>query len=375
MSHSRMSDFHDEKPGRASADFIRRVHRRRLACRVAENVGRSLLIGCAVAGVTMVLVAIRGAGSVEPLSITLIILAIAATCAILIGARRSASLLDTAIEIDRQLRTPDLLSSALLTAPAKTAPYVDPKFARTLLTLADARVANVSPADLMLRRFTTRAWSGVGLAMASVVTLALLVTTSPPITRARPAIDDDRSFARSSSQEDRRSHATSPNQVSREAGARANANEPADDSDSERNSRDGKPKGVQRASGGQGAGSARTDDSRELVAREAPMTGVGARAVEPTVPAAPSAAGVGRAARDINAGPARDGVVTLDRATRITAPWSSNTWPTDRAAARDAIGAGGSVPPTYRDLVRDYFDLEQALRATACLPAEARCAV
>jgi hypothetical protein len=40
---------------------------------------------------------------------------------------------------------------------------------------------------------------------------------------------------------------------------------------------------------------------------------------------------------------------------RNAAPWTSDRWPADRAAALQAV-QDGRVPDAYRDLVRDYFD-------------------
>jgi hypothetical protein len=298
-----------------------------------------------------------------------VILAIAATCGVFVGMRRAPSMLDTAIEVDRQLHSPDLLSTALL-APDRPDRFVDRSFASAVLRLADARVAEVSPTDLLLRRFTPRAWSGIGMAVASVVTLAMLVTTSPPETRARPATIDRPSFSRAADPNSDHRTTTGDATSSRRPDHRttdvrhASQIETSEERDSreaataQRDQRDQRDQrgSARQGNGAGGAGSSRTNDLREMSAapsspelRDAPLTS--------SDPTSPAEAGIGRAARDATAGSARPGTVAPGRGSGAVPPWSAETWPTDRDAARHAVRAG-TIPPAYRDLVRDYFDLE-----------------
>jgi hypothetical protein len=36
-------------------------------------------------------------------------------------------------------------------------------------------------------------------------------------------------------------------------------------------------------------------------------------------------------------------------------PWTSSSWPADRAAAEESLRRG-ATPDAYRDVVREYFD-------------------
>ena len=94
---------------------------------------------------------------------------------------RLPKLLDTAIDIDRQLGTPDLFSSAL--ALLNPTAFTDARFANSVLCSAEAQIQNVTLARLVSRRLGTRAWSGIGLAIAAVLTVATMVG-SPAMTRA-----------------------------------------------------------------------------------------------------------------------------------------------------------------------------------------------
>ena len=80
--------------------------------------------------------------------------------------------LDAAMEADRQLKLADLLSTALsVRGSADT-------WAMTVLALAEQRCRAVSPAAVLLNRWGARAWGGVGLATALVLTLGLVSTRS-----------------------------------------------------------------------------------------------------------------------------------------------------------------------------------------------------
>jgi hypothetical protein len=73
------------------------------------------------------------------------------------------------VETDNQLRLDDLLASALLSSP-----ITDNDFSQTVMALADLRCLRHSPSEVFLRQLGIRSWSGIGLAMAIAVTLAVI---------------------------------------------------------------------------------------------------------------------------------------------------------------------------------------------------------
>ena len=348
-----------DQPGDRSAAFVRRAHRRRVTWRVLEHAGVGVLIACALGFISTTLLAWRGISSAgEPIVPTLVLLALGAACGAAAGLRRKPMLLDTATDLDRQLRSPDLLSTALLVQRERA--FTDAGFVSTVLSLSDARVADVSLNELMVRRFTPRAWAGVGLATASSLVFALMMTVPPTPSSA----EDSRAAERSISHDlDRVSapdarHAE-PALVPRNSDAVANGSRPDDSEDSNRpmSERSGTKRSAAAAASARGDGTARTDDLRET---RSPSSPVGTHATGRPVSGDTTAqAGVGHESMTAGPGDGPDGVVTRDpTATRNVAPWSSQFWPANQSAARDALRAD-KVPAAYRDLVKDYFDLDQ----------------
>src|SRR5207247_1177225 len=84
------------------------------------------------------------------------------------GLARRPRLIDAAMTADRQLQLADLLATALAVGSD-----VDP-WARAVVAVADQRCRSLSPDAVVLRRFGGRAWGGIGLATALVLTIGAL---------------------------------------------------------------------------------------------------------------------------------------------------------------------------------------------------------
>src|SRR5437868_5245626 len=92
--------------------FLERTHRRRLAWRVIEHAGVGLLAGCAVSLALVLALWWRGDDAMSGAVVTLMISFVAGVVA---SARNIPSILDTAMLAESFLKSPQLLSSALLT--------------------------------------------------------------------------------------------------------------------------------------------------------------------------------------------------------------------------------------------------------------------
>ena len=84
------------------------------------------------------------------------------------GLARRPGMMDAAVEADRQLGLADLLSTALASMRSE-----DP-WARSVVAVAEARVRTLSPGAVVLRRYGGRAWGGIGLSAALVLTLGVM---------------------------------------------------------------------------------------------------------------------------------------------------------------------------------------------------------
>jgi hypothetical protein len=275
------------------------------------------------------------------------------------------------MEADRQLDLHDLLGTA---AGARADDGSNPWF-RTVLALADEQCRRHTPAQVVLRRYGSRAWGGIGLAASLVLTLAALL--SPPgTTPAVASRDPDVNVARSAANPDHSAELPAPapaatprdvvavpphesrsldmdpsteDELSRRDEARAPSGEPSNSTprSTAASGTDGK---------GGGAGRARPRAaSPDAPSSSSPLR----RAVLPgDAGANATAAGGGSDARGSSPGhgdgPGTASGTTTSPAPRA-APWESSSWPADARAAEGAVETG-RVPDSYRDLVRGFFD-------------------
>src|SRR5580658_665577 len=145
--------------------FLRGVRRRVALVRLAESIG----IGCIVAaGLGAILVAAlwwRGQSGVEA-AIGMLCLGILAGS--IWGLMRFPTTFAAASEADRQLGLSDLLGTILLAGPS------DDPWHRAIAAMAEERCSRLHPRDLIVAKLGFRAWSGVGLSAALLMTLSLL---------------------------------------------------------------------------------------------------------------------------------------------------------------------------------------------------------
>ncbi len=88
---------------------------------------------------------------------------------------RHPTQLEAAMEADRQLKLADLFSTALSVRQSADS------WAQVIRTLAEERCRATSPSTVLLHRWGGRAWGGMGLAVALVVTFGLVFSQSPAI--------------------------------------------------------------------------------------------------------------------------------------------------------------------------------------------------
>ncbi|HEV8293519.1 MAG TPA: hypothetical protein VGP94_16400, partial [Tepidisphaeraceae bacterium] len=156
--------------------FIRRVYRRLLVLRLVEWAGLGFGIGCGFA--LLLIVLLRNRSESSP-AVAGVVMAIGAALGFIASLLRRPQIIDAAVEADRQLDLADLLATAwqLQKAPVKES------FEEAVLLIANDRAARIQPRSVVLHRLGVRAWSGIGLAGALVLTVAIL-TANPLDTQA-----------------------------------------------------------------------------------------------------------------------------------------------------------------------------------------------
>src|SRR5438045_4700238 len=163
--------------------FLARVHRKWMIVRAVERIGLCILIASVLAAILAAVLIWRAESG---MNVILVCLGAGTLAGAVVGWMTRPSLLDAAIEVDRQLDLADLLATAISIRRNQTvvADSLDQQWSSTILALAEARCSAIANEALMLRRFGIRAWGGIGLCTAIVLTLGAL-SSNPLVLQAR----------------------------------------------------------------------------------------------------------------------------------------------------------------------------------------------
>jgi hypothetical protein len=361
------------QPGSDLERFVRRVHRRYVALRAAEGLGLGALVGCAVGGLLLALLWWEGRGSLGP---SLAAVAFGACVGLAWAVARRPRLIDAAIEADRQLGLADLLGTALTAGHDRVNDRPDP-WAASVLALAEARCRTLAPSMVVLNRLGARAWGGIGLATALLLTLALLAGSPADSHAARanapdrtttndPAVDPSappehpllvvagpQRTAPPESDNDDRSHPTPGAAPAdpRTADVTSSPGPTGDPQSSHSSS-------AEASAGTNGSGQTRPPAAQPLSASSASPNPSEQHDPRPSKANA-TAAGAGSSARDpASRAPGMTGNASAGSPSGQNAPpWQSDHWGQDVQQAHQAVDSG-RVPAAYRDVVRKYFERE-----------------
>lgn len=330
--------------------FLRRLHRRLVVLRAAESTGLGVLGGCVLCLVVVPVLIWRGEAV---WGVVGMMLAVGGVLGLTWTVLRPPRLLEAAGVADAQFRLADLLTTAWLVRGDADA------MSQSVVAMAAARAALIPPNDVLLNRLGKRAWTGIGLATALVVSMGLLsanpIETSasdrrlnPSATAADPGKKSSAPLARHVPK--------SPGVFADQPNAGNNALDPAQDTDQGVGGKtaDGAGNTPSNPDGsGGGVGTSKEKDPA------APPRTTGT--TDPTVAAN---AGGGTTASGARGGSVsgREGATgqSVRGVQRAAAPpppppWSTTTWGESRQAAESAM-RDGSLPAEYHDLVRAYFD-------------------
>ena len=330
---------------------LRRIHRRWTFIRIIERIGLALLIACAVA---IVLVSILLGRGEFAMTLACSILVLGALVGLLIGWLTRPTLFDAAVEVDRQLSLADLLGTALSIHQSNTmvADETDSQWSATILALAEARCQTIASQSLALHRFGVRAWGGIGLCTAIVLTLGLL-STNPLLSHA-----DNVAESRDRSTSALKSPGNSGSVSTNSANDPRNQPDPESADQTRMNNADA-PSGTTPS---HASDNARASSTGADQAARAPRTPLRARQSRPICKVKAAQAQTPPASSQPAAAIPRPARAETDRrAWRMTrppplrpAPWTTDDWPTARQHAAAQL-RDQSIPDSYRDLVRDYF--------------------
>jgi hypothetical protein len=342
--------------------FIRAVHRRWVVVRLAERVGLGGLGGCAIALVLVSILLWRGQPA---LPAALLLMGAGSGVGLIAGLLRPPTRVAAAIEADRQLGLSDLLTSALLVRGRAGSD----EWSKTILALAEARARELRPGAVMLNRLGARAWGGIGLSAALLLTLTMLSAEPSPSQARDGAIAGNGAHLRVNTKARDKSpllhghRSGTGNSVIQhrdefeESSSVPDPSAPAGQERSSHGARAADPSASSNVDG-EGEGAGHTPE-----AKFAPVP-VDATDASPASPERSTdgacGAGLGAPAESTreNAAAATGGTVD-PQAQRNAEPWTSPTWRADQRSAAETLRSG-AVPDRYRDVVREYFQLKAA---------------
>jgi hypothetical protein len=307
--------------------------------------------GCMVA---MPLVISLRDRSQSPLMLANFMMAIGAILGLVASLLRRPNIIDAAVEADRQLDLADLLATAwqLENSPTKES------FEEAVLLLANDRAATLQPRSVVLHRMGIRAWSGIGLAGALVLTVAIF-TANPIDTEAATSPFFSPTASSKAHQDQKRTVAS--NDLATARHPNISADHPGGEDDPLPGT--GKTDTTTKTSSGQNTDTQTTNpngagngagQSASKPDKSNPLTpGVNSSRTNNNGKAA---TGVGNSSDNDNGASSNSSSTSAGNSGKsASAPaWTSDSWPSAQQAADNAI-ITGQVPPAYHDLVREYF--------------------
>jgi hypothetical protein len=338
--------------------FVRRVHRRQVLLETIERSGLGMLGGCAAALPLILILLWRGQSAGQIASGAL---AVGAIAGMIWGIVTRPSLMNAAMEADRQLKWDDLLSSAWAIRGRER----EDSWAGMLIAMAETHCAETSPSAVVLNRLGARAWGGIGLAAALVGVLGLLPAVTAPPSEANAVsssavASDETPFSQKTDNPAGGSYARhsavqaepdDPNSSHIDGMSPDSSHAPAGEKQSDDPGTHRKP--GDSSADGQGTGSSQSSHPGEYHLAT-PQDGTSA---ENNPGKGKATGGVGASARRAKAdGPASGQLAGAAAGNQPgTPPWQSADWAQDAERANQAVESG-RVPDAYRDVIRAYFE-------------------
>jgi hypothetical protein len=322
--------------------FLRRVRRRWIVWRMAESAG---VCGAIAACIGLIIVPILLWRDQPALGSAIILLIIGAAAGFLWACLHRPTILQAAVEIDRQLNLHDLLSTALRFDASH-----DEAFAALVIRQAEARCAQISLNQLILRRMGRRGWGGIGIVWALLLSLAML-SAHPYLSEAHENISPQSSNLLAPNSVEPIAAATS----AQPAKSKPLTDHPLNNSEPSPDAKNSSADATSRSAShfvshdGDGSAAGHSNDAKNSSLNAfAPRT---ASVADIGLPAGGGESAVTNATDHSSIATGSAGATPSS-----TQPWHAGNSSADQAQAMQEIESG-QVPDQYRDVVRDFFAL------------------
>jgi hypothetical protein len=331
--------------------FIQRVHRRLVFMRILERIGIGILVASACGAILIPILMWRGQPA---MTLAMFAIALGAIAGFVWGATQRPTMLQSAMEADRQLGLSDLLGTAITTTDTSDG------WARTVRAMAEARCATILPSAVIVNRLGARAWGGIGLSAALVVTLGLISITATREATLATTMQQNAEVARVP---DSRGTIGRERQSVR-SGETARTNAQSSQHTDLATSTDDLANGTRLPGAGQstassndaaGAGIGQSRVTPQQTDSSRAVAGSNASPSDASTDAASGSGAAGIAENPNSTEIATGSTARTDTTAPNAPPWTSPEWPSAQSAAMESVRSG-RLPATYHDLVRAYFD-------------------
>jgi hypothetical protein len=328
------------------ARFLRAVHRRLIVARAVERAGICAAVATGFALIFTGAMLWRGDNG---LALALATILLGASIGLVWGLVRRPAITDAAFAADRQLQLSDLLATALSFVSS------DDPWRRAVVAVADQRCRTLSADAVIVRKLGGRAWGGIGLAAALVLTLGAL-SALPADTRAKAGATSEAQVAPAMAQAPVTHRGSANPDVVPPPQALGSTDIDASSEPADTNSAATAPHLANAAVAANGNSMGTTSSHADVE----PLPSAESASSDPpassgNLQAADSSAAGGVTGQTDPTGTGRAGMrAGAGSASGEAAPWQSSSWQSDRQAALREV-ENSQVPASYRDVVREYF--------------------
>ena len=329
--------------------FISAVWRRIVLVRIAESIAIATAVSSALGLALTPILWWRGQSAL-PLAVAMLLLG--AISGLIWGISRRPTRFQAAVEADRQLNLHDLLGTVYLLSHENKP---DNFWADAIALTSDNQCRSLRPSDVVVNQLGLRAWGGVGILGALLITMGLFTARPINVTAASVAESNSPtlpqniqpSFASANQSQDLTARPPGTGGTDDIANRGAEQNQPDDSHNDSPEPNRAQSHSVTGSNSSTGGGAAITHSLQPPL--ESPTIGHASAGLTHS-----GLSAAGQSDSHANIPGDSNATTATEIANHRSPPWTSNQWSEDTAAAQAAINSG-KVPDSDADLVRDFF--------------------
>jgi hypothetical protein len=225
-----------------------------------------------------------------------------------------------------------------------------------IVAMAEVRCRNLRPGAVIVHRLGLRAWGGVGILSGLLLAIGILISRPQPSSAgfSRSHAIDVTGVAQSSSNILSNARPAGDSSLNEQSPRSFPIETPDPNSDLNPATGNGQSRDSHSAGGSSGSGQGL---AMSQTSSASPANFTDAAAASSNSGNGDNSTGSGRESDSGNTSDKSGNGSATAGGNHVAAPWQSDRWPADAAAAQDAVKRG-TVPDSDADLVKEYFTKE-----------------